>query len=59
MIDYQVEVEIDCLFCNSKFVTYQFIHSGDFAHIYCSEECIKEYYSIENRRERKLESILK
>jgi hypothetical protein len=53
-----VEVEIECIFCNSKFPTYQFIHSGDLTNIYCSEKCVKEYCAVENIRERKLEIIL-
>ena len=53
-----VEVEIECIFCNSKFLTYQIINSGNFTKIYCSDECLKEYYSTENIRQRKLEIIL-
>lgn len=53
-----VEVEIECAFCNSKFLTYQFINSGNFTRISCSDECLKEYFSTENVRGRKLEIIL-
>ena len=53
-----VEVEIECPFCKSKFLTYQIINTGAFTRISCSDECQKEYFSIENIRERKLEIIL-
>lgn len=59
MKDYQIEVEVECPLCNDKFITYQMICDGSVSQYYCSEDCYKDYYSLEKVRERKLENILK
>ena len=59
MNEYQVQVEIDCPFCNEKFITYQWICDGTTTEFCCGEECYNDYYSIGKVRERKLEKILK
>jgi hypothetical protein len=59
MNKYQVQVEIECPYCDEKFITYQWICDGSVDHYCCGEECYNDYYSIEKVRERKLENILK
>ena len=58
MNEYQVQVEIECPYCNEKFITYQWIHDGSTTDFCCGEDCYKDYHSIENKRERKLKEIL-
>jgi len=58
MNEYQVQVEIECPFCDEKFITYQWICDGTTTEYCCGEDCYNEYHSKEKRRERKLNKLL-
>jgi hypothetical protein len=53
-----IQIEINCLRCNIQFETSMIIEDGSISNFCCCMECYQEYYSKENIRDRKLNSIL-
>jgi hypothetical protein len=58
MNKYQVQVEIECPFCDQKFITYQWICDGTTTEWCCGPDCYNEYHSTEKKRERILNKLL-
>ena len=57
-VDNFVEVQLDCPYCNEKFITRQFIFDGTVDEWCCGPDCYEEYFSKKNIRDRKINSIL-
>ena len=53
------EIKTICFYCDKEYTSYIQIDSGYIQDWCCSEECYLDYHSVENKRERKLENILK
>ena len=58
MNEYQVPIEIECPYCNTKFITYQWICDGTTTEFCCGQKCYEDYYSVQKTRERKINTIL-
>jgi len=55
---YLEQFESICYGCGEKFWTYINIETGDVAEIFCTNSCISKYYSIKEKRNRKIKIIL-
>ena len=53
------EIKTICFYCDKEYSSYIQIDSGYIKDWCCSEECYVDYHSVEKKRERKLENILK
>ncbi len=56
-------ITLPCIYCGKNYQTYQVITQalafpGEVFNYFCSEKCHDNYYTIERRRERKLNEIL-
>ena len=50
-------VENFCLQCGRIYETMYYIKDGMLGDIFCSDECGKKYYSIHERRKKKIDKI--
>lgn len=53
-----VDIEIECPYCNDKFITQMFILDGTVDMWCCGQDCYEEYHSKQNIRDRKIDNIL-
>ena len=51
--------KIECFNCREEFLTSWIIDEGMPTEFFCGSECIEEYYSIESRRDRLIEKIIR
>ena len=47
----------ECMNCGEEFQTYWIIDEGIPTEFFCGSECMEEYYSIESRRDRLIETM--